>query len=153
MAIPIPGRTGSTRSTELNALNEIIRKLIEVRNNISSSISSSATLAEQQSQTTLLTSIETEIQDINTQTAQAVAQNTVYHEDITNPANRTFTNFKKLKFVCSGTISVSDGTRTIIYPKTLGTEIILGSVFEADYICTQTITFNGTGTVLVTIQQ
>lgn len=142
MAIPIPGRTGSTRSTELGALNEIIRKLLDVKNEMTSN--SSATLTEQQSQTALLTTIDAALTLLTTNV-------TISHEVLTNPVNEVFTNFKKISFVCSGTIDVIVGGNTITYPYSLGASTILGSEFECDANTADTIEFDGTGTVLVTI--
>ena len=51
-----PGKSPGNRGTELGVLNDIYRKLIEITSN-STSNSGNATLAEQQSQTALLTSL------------------------------------------------------------------------------------------------
>lgn len=58
----LPGRTGSlNKNTELGALNEIIRKLIELKSSLSGGGGGSATLAEQILQTIQLTAINGKI--------------------------------------------------------------------------------------------
>lgn len=157
MGLGIPGRNGSARSTELGALNEIIRKLTEVRNSIDSSGGAGgATLAEQQSQTTLLTDIETNTNGLEGLLilieAALNTANAPSHIELTNPTAVNYTAFKELSFVCSGTIDVTLDGNTITYPYTLGTSTILGSTIKADIASTNAIEFDGTGTVLITIQ-
>lgn len=146
MAIGIPGRTGSTRHTELGALNEIIKRLTDLKNTVTISAGGDASLAEQQLQTA-------ELIDINNNTFLAITTNAPSHIELTNPANEDFVTFKELSFVCSGTISVILDGNTIIYPYTLGAATILGATLKADVSSTNTVRFNGTGTVLITIQQ
>jgi hypothetical protein len=180
MGLGIPGRTGSTRHTELGALNEIIKRLTDLRNAFTSGVSGDATLAEQQSQTTLLTSIDgfvnsidniiadqatlleqqaqtAELTDINTELDNiAVSLNTAIsptHVQLTNPVNQSYTGFKELSFVCSGTVTVTLDGNAIIYPFTLGTATILGSTIKADVASGNAVNFNGAGTVLITIMQ
>ena len=74
-------------------------------------------------------------------------------EEITNPAAVVISAFKKLSFVCSGAISVTLNGNTILYPYNLGGAVILGAEFEADDTSTNAVTFNGTGTVLITTKQ
>jgi len=80
-------------------------------------------------------------------------KNTVTHAELTNPANVTYSDFKELSFVCSGTIDVTINGVTIQYPKTLGTSPILGENLKADQSSAYSVTFNGTGTVLITEQK
>lgn len=147
MGLGIPGRTGSTRHTELGALNEIIKRLTDLRNAYNSSTTGDATLAEQQLQTSELSSILTEL------TTSLNTANSPSHEEITNPSNYSISNFKEVSFVCSGAITVTLDGNPIIYPYTLGAATILGSTVKADTVSNNSITLNGTGTVLITIQQ
>lgn len=146
MGLGIPGKTGSTRHTELGALNEIIKRLTDLKNTVSLSGGGDASLAEQQLQTA-------ELIDINNSTSLAITANAPSHIELTNPANQDYTTFKELSFVCSGTISVILDGNTIVYPYTLGTATILGATLKADVSSTNTVRFNGAGTVLITIQQ
>lgn len=81
------------------------------------------------------------------------AANLPSQEEITNPAAVVISAFKKLSFVCTGAISVTLNGNTIIYPYALGGAVILGAEFEADDTSTNSVTFNGTGTVLITTKQ
>lgn len=154
MAIGIPGRTGSTRHTELGALNEIIKRLTDLRNTVSSSNSGDASLAEQQLQTSELIDVNAELALILAEITTALnTANTPSHEEITNPSNHSVNNFKEVNFVCSGAITVTLDGNAIIYPYTLGVATILGSTIKADTVSTNSVTFNGAGTVLITIQQ
>ncbi len=74
-------------------------------------------------------------------------------EEIINPAAVVVSAFKKLSFVCSGSISVTLNGNTIVYPYNLGGAVILGAEVEADDISSNSVTFNGTGTVLITTKQ
>ena len=74
-------------------------------------------------------------------------------EQLTNPAAVVVSGWKKLSFVCSGAISVTIDGNSIIYPFNLGGAQILGADFEADNVSTNALTFNGTGTVLITKKQ
>ena len=80
-------------------------------------------------------------------------KNTVTHAELTNPADVTYSDFKELSFVCSGTIDVTINGVTIQYPKTLGTSPILGETLKSDQKSVYSVTFNGTGTVLITQQK
>ena len=63
----IPGRTDGNQSTEISSLNEISRKLNELKlitAAVAASAGGDASLAEQQSQTALLTTMDTNIADI-----------------------------------------------------------------------------------------
>lgn len=76
------------------------------------------------------------------------------HEQIINPAAVVISAFKKLSFVCSGSISVTLNGNTIVYPFNLGGAAkVYGSTVEADDISSNSITFNGTGSVLITVKQ
>ena len=86
----------------------------------------------------------------NTETTKA---NYPSHQEITNPSSVIMGGWKKLDFVCSGTITVTIGGSAIIYPFTLGSSTILGESLEADGTSLNSVNFNGTGTVLVTIKQ
>ena len=74
-------------------------------------------------------------------------------EELTNPAGVVVSGWKKLSFVCSGTITVTIDGNSIIYPYNLGGAQILGADFEADNVSSNAATFNGTGTVLLTKKQ
>lgn len=72
---------------------------------------------------------------------------------LTDPSDITIAGWKKLDFACSGAIDVTiDGT-TIAFPKTLGETTVYGAGYAADTITDNSVLFNGTGTVLITIQQ
>jgi hypothetical protein len=75
------------------------------------------------------------------------------HQELTDPSSVIISKFQKLDFVCSGAITVTIDSVAIIYPKTLGSSTILGESLEADTISSNNVTFNGTGTVLLTIKQ
>ena len=76
------------------------------------------------------------------------------HEELTNPAAVVVSAFKKLSFVCSGAISVTLNGNTIIYPFNLGGAAkVYGATIEADDISSNSISFNGTGSVLITTKQ
>jgi hypothetical protein len=86
----------------------------------------------------------------NTQETKA---NFPSHQELTNPSSVIMSGWKKLDFVCSGAITVTIGSAAIIYPKTLGSTTVLGESLVADDKSENPVTFNGTGTVLITIQQ
>jgi len=154
MGLGIPGRTGSTRHTELGALNEIIKRLTDLRNAFTSGASGDATLAEQQLQTAELIDVNSELALILAEiTTSLNTANAPSHEEVTNPAAYVINNFKELSFVCSGTITVTLDGNPIVYPYTLGAATILGSTIKADTVSTNSVTFNGAGIVLLTISQ
>lgn len=72
------------------------------------------------------------------------------HVELTNPVGVIISNWKKLSFVCSGTINVNIDGNTIAYPYNLGGETILGATFEADDVTLQSASFSGFGSVLIT---
>jgi hypothetical protein len=74
-------------------------------------------------------------------------------EELTNPAAVVVSGWKKLSFVCAGTITVTIDGNSIVYPYNLGGAQILGADFEADNVSANAVTFNGTGTVLLTKKQ
>ena len=75
-------------------------------------------------------------------------------QELTNPAAVVISAFKKLSFVCTGTITVTIDGNAIIYPFNLGGgSRVYGSAFEADDVSANAATFNGTGSVLLTIKQ
>ena len=88
-----------------------------------------------------------------TELQKLTAANLPSQEEIINPAAVVISAFKKLSFVCSGAISVTLNGNTIVYPYNLGGAVILGAEVEADDISTNAVTFNGTGTVLITTKQ
>jgi len=104
---------------------------------------SNATLAEQQAQTAELNNIEAALNTANTPS----------HEAVIAPTNYTVNNFKEVSFVCSPSVTVTLDGNPIIYPYTLGTATILGATIKADTVSTNSIVFNGAGTVLITIMQ
>lgn len=97
----IPGRTNGNQSTELSSLNEISRKLNELKlitAALSMGGSGGATLAEQQAQTALLTTIDAAIANIEAllaksklETMKTVADDMVQvikYLDAGNPVDR-----------------------------------------------------------------
>ena len=75
-------------------------------------------------------------------------------QELTNPAAVVISAFKKLSFVCTGTITVTIDGNAIIYPFNLGGgSRVYGSAFEADDVSVNAATFNGTGSVLLTIKK
>ena len=76
------------------------------------------------------------------------------HEQLTNPASVVVSGWKKLSFVCSGAITVTIDGNSIVYPFSLGGGArTYGAEFEADNVSANAVTFNGTGTVLLTKKQ
>lgn len=85
--------------------------------------------------------------------SKLTSSNLPSHEQLTDPVAVSYTGFKKLSFICSGAIDVLLDGNTITYPFTLGSSPILGSTIEADESSLNSIEFDGTGTVLITIKQ
>ena len=122
-----------------------------------------STATKQDAQTTELQSIVTNTTGAATETKQdttiteiqkLTGANAPSHQQLTNPAAVVISAFKKLSFVCKGSISVTIDGNTIVYPQNLGGgSKIYGSAFEADDVSTNAATFNGTGTVFLTIKQ
>jgi len=122
-----------------------------------------ATATKQDLQTTELQSIVTNTTGTATATKQdnqitelqkLTGANAPSHQEITNPAAVVISAFKKLSFVCTGAITVTIDGNAIIYPFNLGGgSKVYGSAFEADDVSANAATFNGTGTVLLTIKQ
>lgn len=79
-------------------------------------------------------------------------KNIVEQFEFINPLFISFTGFKKLSFVANGAISVIRNT-TIIYPQMLGNLLVAGTTFEADSSTLDTVTFDGMGKVLITVQK
>ena len=73
-------------------------------------------------------------------------------QELTNPAAVVVSGWEKISFVCSGTINVTLDSNIIQYPYNLSGSKILGAEFESD-ASTGSCTFDGTGTVLITIKQ
>jgi hypothetical protein len=88
-----------------------------------------------------------------TELQKLTGANAPSQEELTNPAAVVVSGWKKLSFVCSGAISVTIDGSSIIYPYNLGGAQILGADFEADDTSTNAVTFNGTGTVLISKKQ
>lgn len=78
--------------------------------------------------------------------------NSPSQQKLTNPSSTVVSGWKKLAFTCSGAITATINSNAIIYPYSLGTATILGAELEADTVTENNITFNGTGTVLITTQ-
>ena len=80
--------------------------------------------------------------------------NSPSQEQLTNPASVVVSGWKKLSFVCSGAITVTIDGNSIVYPFNLGGGArTYGAEFEADNVSLNAVTFNGTGTVLLTKKQ
>lgn len=80
--------------------------------------------------------------------------NSPSHQELTDPSSVSISSFKKLSFVCTGAITVTIDGNAIVYPKDLGSgSIVFGAEFEADDVSLNAATFDGTGTVLLTIKQ
>ena len=76
------------------------------------------------------------------------------HEELTNPAAVSVSGWKKISFVCTGSITVTLDGNAIVYPYSLGGAVkTYGATFEADNVSTNAATFNGTGTVLLIKKQ
>jgi hypothetical protein len=89
-----------------------------------------------------------------TEAQKLTSANAPSQQELTNPAAVVISAFKKLSFVCTGTITVTIDGNAIIYPFNLGGgSRVYGSAFEADDVSTNAATFNGTGSVLLTIKQ
>ena len=72
------------------------------------------------------------------------------HQELTNPSSVTISGWKELDFACSGAITVTIDSNAIAYPYNLGGSVVLGAKFKASTVSANAVTFNGTGTVLVT---
>ena len=80
--------------------------------------------------------------------------NSPSHAEITNPSSANISGWKKISFVCTGSIAVTIDFNIITYPYSLGgAATIYGATFEADDVTTNAVTFNGTGSVLITTKQ
>ena len=88
-----------------------------------------------------------------TEIQKLTGANAPSQQQLTNPAAVIISWFKKLSFVCTGAVTVTIDGNAIIYPFNLGGSQILGADFEADDVTTNAVTFNGTGTVLITTKQ
>ena len=113
-------------------------------------------IAELQSIVTNTTGTATETKQDTTITEiqKLTGANAPSQQQLTNPAAVVISAFKKLSFVCTGTITVTIDGNAIIYPFNLGGgSRVYGSAFEADDVSTNAATFNGTGSVLLTIKQ
>ena len=76
--------------------------------------------------------------------------NSPSHQEVLNPAALVVSAWASISFVCSGAITVTIDGNAIVYPYLLGSSTILGANLEADSVSINPITFNGTGTVLIT---
>ena len=89
-----------------------------------------------------------------TEAQKLTDSNSPSHQEIINPAAVVISSFKTLSFLCKGAISVTLDGNTIVYPQSLGGgSMVYGSTFEADSSSLNAATFNGTGTVFLTIKQ
>ena len=80
--------------------------------------------------------------------------NSPSHQEVVNPAALVISSFKTLSFICKGAIAVTLDGNTIVYPQNLGGgSTLYGSTFYADSSSLNAATFNGTGTVFITIKQ
>lgn len=75
------------------------------------------------------------------------------HQEVTDPVALVVSGWSKLSFVCSGAITVTLDGNDIIYPKVLGEFGVLGETIEASGVTLNAITFDGTGTLLLTIKE
>lgn len=89
-----------------------------------------------------------------TEAQKLTDSNSPSHQEIINPAAVVVSSFSSLSFICKGAISVTIGGNTIVYPQSLGGgTTVYGSTFTADSTSLNAATFNGTGTVFLTIKQ
>ena len=79
--------------------------------------------------------------------------NSPSQQQLTDPSSVTVAGWKTLSFACSGTITVTIDGNAIIYPFTLGASTVLGASYTADTVTANSVSFDGTGTVLITTQQ
>lgn len=82
-----------------------------------------------------------------------IDKNQATHQELTNPSSVVISDFKELSFVCDGTIDVTINGVTIQYPKTMGGVTVLGETLKADLTSEYSVTFDGTGSVLVVLQK
>ena len=82
-----------------------------------------------------------------------ISANHPSQQELTDPSTVVFSDWNKIEFACSGTITVTIDSNSIVYPYTLGSSTVLGGSFESDSITNNPITFNGTGTVLINIKK
>jgi len=84
------------------------------------------------------------------------ANNTATHQELTNPARVVIDDFKTLSFVCDAAdnaINVIINGVTITYPKPTASGVyVLGETLVCDKENRFAVEFDGTGTVLLTIQ-
>ena len=80
-------------------------------------------------------------------------KNEILHQELSNPSNVVFSDFKRLSFVCDGSIDVTINGVTINYPKNYSGTKIVGEDLVADLQSANSVTFNGTGDVLITQQK
>lgn len=80
-------------------------------------------------------------------------KNQIFHQELNNPSNVVFADFKRLSFVCDGSIDVTINGVTINYPKNFSGTKIVGEDLVADLQSANSVTFNGTGDVLITQQK
>ena len=81
----------------------------------------------------------------------AYQNNQIVHQRYTNPNNLAFPEFKRLSFVCSGSITVTINATPITYPFTIGSTEIIGNTYEVDVNISIPVIFNGTGELVVTL--
>lgn len=89
-----------------------------------------------------------------TEAQKLTSANAPSQQELTNPVAVVISAFKKLSFVCTGSITVTIDGNAIVYPYNLGGAAnVYGATYEADDITTNAATFNGTGSVLITTKQ
>ena len=88
-----------------------------------------------------------------TLTASLELKNDIFQKETTNPAALIYTDFKKLSFVADGAITVTVDGNAVVYPQSFSWGAVGGTTFKADTASTKTVTFNGTGKIIVTIQK
>ena len=78
--------------------------------------------------------------------------NSPSQQQLTDPSSVTVAGWKTLSFVCSGTITVTINGNAIVYPFALDS-LVMGATYTADTVTANSVSFDGTGTVLITTQQ
>jgi hypothetical protein len=98
---------------------------------------------------------KSDVSDYLTDFIGAVGQgvfNNIKHIELTNPSGVVYSDYNELSFVCDGSINVLIDGITVQFPKTMGGTVVLGETLKADTKSKNTVTFTGTGTVLITLK-
>jgi len=136
--LAVGGVGGGGGGGDASAANQLL-EIAELQSIVTNTLTS-ATQAKQ----------DTQIAELQ----KLTAANSPSQQQLTNPVAVVVSNFKKLDFVCTGAITVTIDGNAIIYPFSLGGGgRAYGSTFEADSLSLNPVTFNGTGTVLITTKQ